>query len=368
MRFRIIALAIVAAVVLACHNPNSGTPVPTPTPTPVTVASIKLNGPTRFAPTSSPTFTVAARMSDGTSQDYTSKVQWNAYGIYGPTPIVMSSSGGVTVRSSGEATIQARFGNLTSSLNAMVIPDGTYRLVGTVNEAGLPVTSATVSVVTGTGSGLAATTDYQGQYRLYGVAGPVQVQVSKLGYDAVTNTATISTDDVLDFPNMSETGGPPTIAGTYSLSIVAAGDCHVINTPPLATPYRNRTYTAVVTESGPVVTVTLSGANFVIANGRGNKFAGRVTPGHVSFTLGDTGSYAYYYYYTVGSPDVVEQLDANSFLSFWGTVDAPLSPAVIAGSFYGNIVTYTGTKLTESCASNHHQFTMTPMTSTRRKR
>ncbi len=374
MRLRIVALGCFIAVVVGCHGPTSPTPTSTPTPTPtpaVTVIALKLDGPTRFGPTSSPTFTATATMRDGTKQDYASKVQWNAYGLYGPTPIVVSSTGVVTVRSSGEATIQARFGNLTSALNVMVIPDGTYRLLGTVQEVGLPVTDATVSVVAGTGTGLAATSDYEGKYRLYGVAGAVQVQARKSGYDPVTNAISVTTDDVLDFPNMSETGGPPGIAGTYSLSIVAANGCRVTNgLAPLATPNRSRTYTATVTENGPILQVTLTGANFLVQNGTGNQFSGRVSPGHASFTLQDTGGYSYYYYYTVGQPQVRELLAGNSVLSFWGTADATLSPAGITGFLNGNIVVYDATslKMMESCVSGQHQFTMTLLSSARRKR
>ena len=366
MRRRILVLASFLAAVIACHSPTS----PPPPPTPTFVTSIKLDGPTRFAPTSSPKFTVTATMSDKTTQDYTSKVQWFAFSNTGPSPISISPSGALTIRSTGEAVIQTSYTGLRSSLSVMVIPDGTYRLTGAVNEAGLPVSQATVAVITGTGTGLTTTTDSQGAYRLYGVAGPVQVQVSKPGYDPVTNTATISSDNVLDFPNLSETGGPPALAGTYSLSIVAAGDCFTIGTPPLATPDRQRTYTAVVTESGPNLQVTLSGAPFRIQNGKGNQFTGRASPDHASFTLGDSGGYDYYYYKTVGSPDVVEQLPADASLSFWGTVDATVSSAGISGAFTGNIVTYSTTtmKLTESCASGHHQFTMTPLTSTTRRR
>lgn len=370
MRYRIISLASLVALALACHNP-AGTTVQTPTK--VAPTAIKLDGPTRFAPTSTPKFTVTATMSDGSKQDYTNQTVYYASSLFGgPVPLSIGPNAVLVVRSTGEATLNASYAGLRpSSLNVMVIPDGTYRLVGTVQEGGLPVSGATVTVIAGTGTGLSAMSDFNGNYRLYGVAGPVQLQVTKPGYDAATNSATISTDDVLNFPNMAETGGPPGIAGTYSLSIIAAGDCRVSNgVAPLATPNRNRTYTATVTENGPTVQVTLSGANFLVQNGVGNQFSGRVSPGHVSFTLQDTGGYAYYYYYSVGQPQVRELLPGNSILSFWGIADATLSQAGITGVFYGNIVVYDATslKMMESCLSGKHQFTMTPLTSTRRKR
>ena len=365
MRLRIIVLACFAAGAVGCHSPT-GPPPPT-----AYVVSIKLDGPTRFAPTSSPKFTVTATMSDKTTQDYTTKAMWFAFSSTFPSPLSVTSTGVFTIRSVGEATVQAAFGALRSSLNVMVIPDGTYRLIGTVSEAGLPVSPATVAVVAGTGMGLSTTTDSQGNYRLYGVAGAIQVQVSKAGYDPAINTITVSTDNVLDFPNMSETGGPAAVAGTYSLSIIAGSDCRLVNgTMALEAAYRSRTYTAVVTENGPSLQVALSGANFLVQNGRGNQLAGRVSPGHASFTLRDTGGYYYYYYYSVGSPDVVEQVGQTTALSFWGTADTALSPAGLTGSFAGTIVVYdTKTlKMLETCESGATQFTMTPMTSTRRKR
>jgi hypothetical protein len=368
MRFRIIALASVAAIVLACHGPTSPTPTPTQS-TDIfqpTVKSIKASGPTRFAPGSLQKFTATATLRDGTTQDYTTKVNWGS----DSSVLVITKDGTASAKSPGEATVSALLNPLSSSINVMVIPDGTYRLIGTVNEAGLPLSAATVTVISGTGAGASATTDSFGRYRLYGVAGAVQVQVTKSGYDPAVNSITVSTDDVLDFPNVSETGGPPALAGTYSLSIIAANDCQTTGTPPLAIPDRKRTYTATITQNGPIVQVTLSGANFLVQNGKGNQFAGRASPGQVSFTLGDSGGYVYYYYDTVGAPDVIEQLTTDGRLSFWGTVNATLSPAGLSGSFDGNIVTYLSgsSKLTESCASSHHQFVLTPLTSAKRKK
>lgn len=362
---RTLALGCLAAIAWACNSPSN------PTPTTPYVVSIKLDGPTRFAPTSSPKFTVAATMSDKTTQDYTAKVQWLAYSTYGIGPISMNMSGAFTIRSTGEATIQTSFGVLRSTINVMVIPDGTYRLTGTVTEASMPLSGATISVVAGTGTGLTTVSDSQGNYRLYGVAGAVQLQASKPGYDPSINTITVASDNVLDFPNMSETGGPPVISGTYSLSIVAAGDCRTsTGTAPLDAPYRNRTYTATVTESGVNLQAMLSGANFLVQNGTGNQFSGRVSPGHVSFTLQDKGGYYYYYYYSVGQPQVIEQLEGNNVLSFWGTADGSLSTAGVTGSFAGNIVLYDNAakRVIQSCISGRHLFTMTPLSSTRRKR
>jgi hypothetical protein len=368
MRFHILAFAGLAALGAGCHSNNTLPPQPTQ-PSEIfspTVKSIKASGPTRFAPGSIQKFTATATLRDGTTQDYTTKVTWGS----DSSVLLIAKDGTAAAKSAGEAMVTAFITPLSSSINVMVIPDGTYRLIGTVDEAGLPVSGATVAVTSGTGTGASATTDTLGRYRLYGVAGAVQVQVTKAGYDPAINTITVSTDDVLDFPNVSETGGPPALAGTYSLSIIAANDCQPTGTPPLAFSDRKRTYTATVTQNGPIVQVTLSGANFLVQNGRGNQFTGRASPSEVAFTLGDAGGYNYYYYDTVGAPDVIEQLSTEGRLSFWGTVNATSSPSGLLGLFDGNIVTYLSgsSKITESCASSHHQFVMTPLTSTKRKR
>ena len=68
-----------------------------------------------------------------------------------------------------------------------------------------------------------------------------------------------------------------------------------------------------MTQSGPILHVALSGAeDFLIQNGRGNAFDGRVEPDGVTFSLGSLGAYAYYYfYYSLGVPDVAEKVCRN---------------------------------------------------------
>ena len=384
MRRRILAFSCVAAAVIACNSPGSPTPPP-PTPTPqVTapqVSRLAITGPARFAPTSSPKFTATATLTDGTTQDYTTKVTWSTSDGSGSASSILTinSDGTATATSTGEAIVIAKAGLPIAFLTVMVIPDGTYRLVGKVSEAGVPVSGVTVSVISGTGAGLSATTDSDGHYRLYGVSGPVEVQASKAGYNPSTITIGVKADDVLDFPNIAETGGPPAIAGTYSLSIVAASDCSSLHgTAPLLASNRMRTYTAVVTENNPSVPsvlVTLSGANLVQQSGASNSFQGRLSPGRVTFVL-DSGLYDDYFRgYIIFNAVVGEQLSSTTFLTFWGTVDASLSSSGISGTLSGNIATYSVVSpsnsywpILTSCASDHHQFSMTPVATTKRRR
>src|SRR6185436_12777007 len=112
-------------------------------------------------------------------------------------------------------------------------------------------------------------TDYDGTYRLYGVAGPVEIQISKSGYDTIVRGLTVSGTDVASVTEIRQSV-IPSLAGTYSLTLAAAGNCTA-----LPVEARSRTYSATVQQSGPVLTVTLGGADF---SSERNRFSGRVTP------------------------------------------------------------------------------------------
>ncbi len=129
----------------------------------------------------------------------------------------------------------------------------------------------------------------------------------------------VSRDDSVDFADFTQTAGVASFAGLYTLTITVASDCRP--SPPTAqfSGPRTRTYTAAVTQNGPILHVALSGADFLIQNGRGNAFDGRIEPDGVTFSLGTLGAYAYYYfYYSLGLPDVVEKVSATEYLALLG--------------------------------------------------
>jgi hypothetical protein len=66
------------------------------------------------------------------------------------------------------------------------MPSGTFRLIGTVTDAGLPVERAEVRVLSGAGRGLTAQTSAIGEYRLYGVAGDTRIEIRKSQYEIYT--------------------------------------------------------------------------------------------------------------------------------------------------------------------------------------
>ena len=370
MRRRFLVAVAVATIVLACGKGPPGGPSGPPLPT---LKALTISGPARIAPGATAQFEANGQLSDGTTQSYTSKVQW-----FGTNSFVLSlTSGGLlTARAAGEATIFANFGTIRATMNVMVIPAGTYRLTGIVREAGLPLIAATVTVTSGIGTGLSTSTDTLGQYRLYGVAGPVEVQVTKTGYTPVTKSTSVGADDLLDFPDLAQVAGLSSYAGTYTLTLTMADGCRLF---PLSAQFpgeaRTRTYTAVITQEGPRLLAKLSGANFLVRNGKGNAFEGRVEPGSVSFNLRSDGgySYHYYYYYVVGFPDLAEQLSTTDYLAFLGKASATPSSTGIVGQLDGTAMLFAqsssgSTSIRMTCNSNRHGFSLVPQTAVTRHR
>src|SRR5262249_2449611 len=201
----------VAAAVVTCGG--SSPPAPSAPPqTPslpkagVVLSSVKLTGPGTIAPGATAQFTATGQMSDGSTQDYTTKVTW--FCPY-PTVLSISASGAATGQSPGDAQVQAILPGLIARADVLVVPAGTFRLIGTVTEAGLPVWDADVSVIAGQGNGAVSRTWSDGTYRLYGVAGTIQVQVTKRGYLTNVKTTSVTTNDILDFPDFRQPGTAP---------------------------------------------------------------------------------------------------------------------------------------------------------------
>ena len=134
---------------------------------------------------------------------------------------------------------------------------------------------------------------------MYGVAGEIQVSVTKAGYTPLVQTLMVAQETLADFEITQTTS--QSIAGTYSMTIDASGGCKY--GAGLPDDLKRRTYAATITQTGPAFRVELSGANFIEKNGLGHGFPGRVQPGLISFDIGD-GYYTPY-------PDIIESLGGN---------------------------------------------------------
>src|SRR5262245_45213309 len=195
----VLATLLGGALVSCDKSPTRPTPPPSggsPTPTPsAVVQSLRIEGPTQVPPGETAQYTATGQMSDGSTRDMTSSVTWRS-----PDSGVLSitSSGAATAGRVGQVSISASANNRGASLQVLVMPPNTYRLTGVVREAGLPIAGATVEVVRSP-TPLSSTTDGGGTYRLFGVAGDVEIRASKNGYNERVNRLIVSSNTSSDF-------------------------------------------------------------------------------------------------------------------------------------------------------------------------
>jgi hypothetical protein len=366
-----VATALLAGLAANCgghSNSSTGAGVTGggTSPSPI-VVHLAVTGPPTIAPGQTGQFTATAALSNGTTADYTAKVTWTA----SPTSVltVTHDTGAATGQSAGDATITAVFqpGSCCQGrASVTVLPPNTFRLTGRVLESGLGVPGATITVQSGVGVGLSTTTDDGGGYRLYGVAGVIQVKFSKPGYVDIVKAFTAVQNDVLDFPEATQTVAIPSLAGSYTLTLTADTACPtaaVQGVNPLPNDLRQpRTYAASVTQNGPSLTVTLTDPAIVQSQ---NQFSGRVDPDGIEFTIGS--SYLYYGSY-YGA--IFERLSTTQALEVHGQARAHRNGSVITGSMNGGLelVTLPGYGMVANCVAPNNQLTLSPAAQPSRRR
>jgi len=154
----------------------------------------------------------------------------------------------------------------------------------------------------------------------------------------------------------------PMVAGTYTLSIVAAADCRA----SLPANARARTYTALISQTGALLQVVLTGPGMSNLWSPADTFAGSVQPTRAQFTLAQykgEGSYAF------SPPSILDLLEApDKYFTFFGSVTATPTQDGYSGTLDGSleVIALPGpydldTKFVRlgSCPSKTHQFVLT---------
>ena len=263
-----VALTTVALSSIACHKNSSPPTAPSSAPG-AAVTSLEVQGPSRMAPGDTAQFTAIATFGDRTMRNYTKDVKWVGF----PREVLtVSETGEAVALARGDAHVLAFLpsgcgSRCPAETAVVVLPPNTYRLTGKVLESGLPVQGATATVIGGSDSRLSSTTDYDGQYRLYGVAGSVQITVAKSGYEDMAKAVAVTADDVLDFPEARQIGTIPLVSGTYALTLQADNDCSTApsayNVPPLPPEARQRRTVLSTGRAGGPVAIRLAAATAV---------------------------------------------------------------------------------------------------------
>src|SRR5262245_38746293 len=236
---------VVLVLGASCRNPIGPPPPPPPPPPGPRTISIVLAGPATVAPGGAAEFTVTAQREDGSALDVTRETVWSS-SVPSTATVSVGLVRGLAV---GETNISAIYippgqTAFPKSTQIIVIPDGTYRVVGSVNEAGLGgIPGARVEVTSGTGAGLSTITD-GGSYSLYGVAGDARIVATKPGYRDDVRELRVTAHQVVNF-SLIAGDSIPAVEGSYMLTIVSAPSCGGV----LREDLRVRTYSAQVSRS-----------------------------------------------------------------------------------------------------------------------
>ena len=331
----------------------SPTPRPSVTPSTVTVVGLEIGAPESIAPGTSTQLTARERKSDGSSEDVTSRAQWTSTDT---RAIQVDGSGVASALAPGESRITARHNGRSATNVVLALSPGTYRLTGRISEAGTALSGVTLQVLEGTGQGATAVSNAEGIYALYGVAGSLKVHGKRTGFENLTFSVHVAANTTHDLEMALERPRDP-IAGSYRLTLRATG-CGSIPAE-----LQVRQYDAQLQQRGSELTVTLSGADFLVSSGKGNQFRGSYNPdGRIVFSLGSNISSYYYYYFGIEKPEIIERITPSSVLLISGdTITHHDGNGFIAGTLFGtfavsSLLTYPHWPYTGSCSHAHHRF------------
>ncbi|MEO5896723.1 MAG: carboxypeptidase-like regulatory domain-containing protein, partial [Vicinamibacterales bacterium] len=314
-----------------------------------TLIRVELAAPGSIAPGESVQLTATAVKSDNSVENVTALAQWTSSDR---AVLEISSTGVAKTIARGEAVVTARYLFRSATTRTFVLPAGTYRLNGTVTDSGVGIAGVTVTVIGNVGEELTTITDGQGMYVLYGVRDRVRLQAKAPGYHNRIEEIDVADHRTFNFGIVPERQRTD-LRGNYTLTIARTA-CPGSPLP------ETRSYDAAVAQDGARLTVTLSGADFIITGGRSNAFSGVIDAGdRLTFTIGDAED-GYYYY---GRQLLVERFSATRVLIINGKVTAVLSPTGISGTLDGNLLLAIGTnaqffQVQATCRGTAHGFEM----------
>ena len=334
--------AALAFLLTAC---DSKSPThPTIPPGSAGTGALEITGPASVAPGQSAQYSLVLRSSDGSTRPVNG-VQWNSSNW---ALLQVSESGLATAAPlHGDATLQAHVTDPTATgprlatREILVLPDGTFRLVGFIREAGsggLPVPGARLEARVDADLSAPivtfATSITEGAYKLYGVPGNAFIHIRKSGYRSTTFPVQLGAHDTRHF-DVELDGQRQSVAGSYTMTVEAGGSC---GSQSLANDLKRRTYAADIAQDGALLTITLSGAPFDILKGLGNRFRGIATASGAKVELLNYRDFYYPQY--AEYPDVMEAMPDGTVLVPTGRADLTWTPAGLSGSLMGSVTLY----------------------------
>ena len=214
----VVAAALTAGLV-ACGD-DTPRPPSGPSPPPLLVA-IALSGPAEIAPGSTAQFNVTATNSDGSTTDVASNASWTAQGTGALRSIGSGRYEGVVP---GEGRVQVNFLGRLSTKPVLVLPAGTFKLSGMIEDVVGGVSGVDVQIVSGTGAGQNTKSQFNGQYAVYGVVGVVGLRVSAPGYATQDLSVTVTGHQQQNVKLLTA-GNTIDVSGQWTLSVSTSGPC-----------------------------------------------------------------------------------------------------------------------------------------------
>ena len=326
-------LAVAIFICAACEK-SPTRPAPLLAPNPV-LTRVEISGPDTIAPGTRATYTLTGVFSDGTTKDVTTEAVWRSTNV---AAAAIDQPGVATAGITGETLISGVIPPHGSTKSVVVTPPGTFRLIGSVLEeaSSLRISSAEVEVRGTAGLLTRTTTDMDGSFRLLGVPPDAELRVTRDGYASHTQRLQLSEHATTEV-RLRPVAPVADVAGTYTMTI-AVSECPEHEYPgPLVEEVRQRTYTAIVTQEGSLIQVTLIGPRFATVFGRqASNFTGRVLGARASFVLNGLETLPYTYYST-DAPDVAEWLSDSTYLVPSGTADLTVSANRWDGTLKGSM-------------------------------
>lgn len=321
-RFVVLSL-LTLALAVSCDRipttPSTSLP-PQPPPDPA-ITRVELIAPGTLAPGETAQLRVVAHRSDGRTEDVTATASLHSSQ---PDVLAISPDAMTTALKLGESFVTATSKGYGNSQEIVVVPEGTFRVVGRVSEADTPSVALAEARVETDGGVPPVLTDSVGYFRFYGVRGNSRVRVTKPGYVATEVRLAIA-DHHTENIALALAAPRTDVSGTYHLTIEAPPACRTEVAEPLFT----RRYAAQLTQNGAQIRGTLSGTHLAAGS---SAFYGRVEPTRVVL------DFVYDPYERVAG--LLEIIDEATSLVISGMAQLTATDSGFAGGFSGSFLIF----------------------------
>lgn len=344
---------LVGLALISCGDPPttpSGPPI-TPPPPPSNVSNLRIEGPASIPPGETAQFRLIATFFNGTSTDVAAQATWTSSNS---SALSFAAGGLATARARGETHVTARFqGRSSNGVAVFVLEDGTFRLSGRVTESGSGLPEARVEVVSGAGTGLSATTSFNGSFALYGVGGAAVIDVTLDGFEKERRSILVTGHSSLNV-ELRPTVQPTDLRGDWRLMFTASAAC----TTAVPEDAAARSYLVTILQAGTQLQVQPKSPSLVPPSWL--QTTGRVVDRTVTLTLPVDDFY--YSFYGIKFYSIIEVLGPGRILALGGTARGDRVGDVVTGTFDGDFSLYrnenNGAVWDQilSCGRNDHGF------------